>query len=300
MDNNIKMAYCLLAHSNAKQINMYVAQLLNAGECEIFIHIDKKSEEIRKGIIIDERVHTYCKYNVRWGSFEIVEAGIFLMNEALKKDCFSHIYFGTGQDYMVRNGLYDHLKSLPQNLFIKIEGKEQGKEMWRSQFLIRWPKWLMKRGDLSIERFIRIGMSFLCKCGINWRKNQYSLEGMEIYHGHTWFIIPVKAARYIISFIDCNPGYSEFWRESLAPDLLFFHTIIMNSEYSEFVKDELMYVEFGDTFTTWNHPKTIIYEDIQKIEMSQAFFARKFDMNTDKKILQFYTEKANRYYEKKC
>ncbi len=51
MDNNIKMAYCLLAHSNAKQINMYIAQLLNAGECEIFIHIDKKSEAIRKGII---------------------------------------------------------------------------------------------------------------------------------------------------------------------------------------------------------------------------------------------------------
>lgn len=278
--SQIKMAYLLVAHKCPEQVNLFVQQLLDYGECDIYIHIDKKKPEMIEKIVKSNRVFVCSVYDVRWGSFEIVKAGYHLMRmaRASGKD-YTHMYFGSGQDLLVRKGLYEYLSDHLETTFMHIENEVTSTNRASARYRIRWPSRLMVRNDLHLYRFIRIGMQLLCKFGVVLFPNKNRLEKpIKFYEGRTWFIAPIKVMEYILDFIDDNSDYEKFWEDSLASDLMFFQTIIMNSPYGDKVEDELMYVEFGKSFRTNNHPLTITPDVLDKIRDGNWYCARKFEL----------------------
>ena len=106
---NVKIAYLLVAHKNPEQVNMFINQLLQYGACDVYVHVDKKNPDLFNKIISSPNVFKYSKYDVRWGSFEIVKAAVELMrmvkNSGRK---YTHMYFGSGQDLLVKKGLYEY------------------------------------------------------------------------------------------------------------------------------------------------------------------------------------------------
>lgn len=284
--NNVKIAYLLLVHSNVEQINLFVNQLLNYGECDIYIHVDKKNEKLLDKITKADRIKCVSIYEVNWGSSEIVKATIELMKLARNSNnTYSHIYFGSGQDLLIKKGLYEYLRNNPDNIFIKIENKVESSDFGAARFMICWPRWTMVRGNSSIKRYIRQCLFVLFKFGIKIFPNKKKLaREVVFYRGRTWFIAPWKILDYILNYLEQNPDYLEFWEDSLAPDLMFFQTLIMNSPYSSDVLDELMYVKFGETFKTKNHPLLITLDMIKEIENENYYCARKFDLSKDKEV----------------
>lgn len=291
----IKMAYLLLAHKDAEQINIFIGQLLNYGDCDIYIHVDKKVEHIIEEINVNERVFIASKYSVSWGSFEIPKAALELMRIALDSERkYSHFYFGSCQDLLVKKGMYEFLADNPENIFIKITGPVGAHTRASARYRVRWPKKLMIRNDLHIYRFERIIIQYLCKIGIVYRRNLISIsKDIKLYEGRTWFVAPYDVIKYIVNFTIENPEYTEFWKESLASDLMFFQTIIMNSPFRDKVKDELMYVNFGKTFITQNHPLDVRMIDDEEIKDRNVFFARKFNL-TNRKDIEYYLSKTMR------
>lgn len=292
--SQIKMAYLLVAHKCPEQVNLFVQQLLDYGDCDMYIHVDKKRQEMVDQIIKSGRVHVCSVYDVRWGSFEIVKAGYYLMRMARESGKnYTHMYFGSGQDLLVRKGLYEYLDDHPETTFIHIENEVTSTNRASARYRVRWPHRLMVRNDLHLYRFIRIGMQLLCKFGIVLFPNKNRLEKpISFYDGRTWFIAPIKVMEYILDFIDDNPDYEKFWEESLAADLMFFQTIIMNSPFADKIADELMYVEFGKTFRTNNHPLTITENMTERIGKGNYFCARKFEMEEDEEVIHYYLEKT--------
>lgn len=290
---NVKLAYLLVAHKCPEQINLFVSQLLEYGDCDIYIHVDKKSPNLMNEIVSKPNIHLFCEYDVRWGSFEIVKAAILLMKKAVESgNEYTHIYFGSGQDLLVKKGLYDYLNNHKSNIFLAIKGEVTNNNRVSSRYRIKWPKSLMIRNDWHLYRFIRIGMQLLCKFGIVVSPNTKSINNdIRFYEGRTWFIAPFEVAKYIVSFIDSNADFVEYWEDSLASDLMFFQTIIMNSPYKDYVKDELMYVKFGRTFGTMNHPIDITIEDDETIEKGNYYCARKFEYS-DIRTINYYIEKT--------
>lgn len=279
--SNIKLAYLLVAHKNPKQVNLFIKQLLDYGDCDVYIHVDKKKPEMVGQIVKSDRVFISSVYDVRWGSFEIVKAGYYLMRMArLSGNRYTHMYFGSGQDLLVRNGLYEYLEEHPQTTFLHIVGEVTNSNRASARYRVRWPRRLMIRNDLHVYRFIRIVMQLLCKFGIVLFPNKNELKkSVRFYEGRTWFIAPIKIMEYILDYIDDNPDFENFWEESLAADLMFFQTIIMNSPYAGEVENELMYVDFGKTFRTNNHPLTVTMDQLDKIQGGAWFCARKFELN---------------------
>lgn len=286
----MRIAYLIIVHKLPEQINKLIKQLINYGECDIYIHIDKKNINIANEINQNENVFIYSQYHVRWGSFEIIKAAIFLMRKAIEsRNKYSHIYFGSGQDLIIKDGLYDFLAENRENIFMKIHGEITNKNRASARYRIKWPQKLMIRNDWHIYRLIRILIQMLCVLGIRiYPNNKTYNANIRYYHGRTWFIAPFSVIDYIISFIDNNPDFVDFWNDSLASDLMFFQTIIMNSDYANKVKDELMYVKFGKTFGTMNHPLIICQKNIKEIEKSGFYFARKFDWNVDNKVIEYF------------
>lgn len=289
----IRMAYLLLAHKCPAQINIFISQLLNYGDCDIYVHVDKKAEHISQQIIKNENVFIISKYSVSWGSFEIPKSALLLMKMAVESGkIYTHYYFGSCQDLLVKRGMYEFLAKNPNDIFMRINKKIEDRERASARYRVRWPRRFMIRGDFNPYRFIRGIIQHLCQIGIIYRRNEIELpSNVIIYEGRTWFIAPANVIEYIVKYTEENPGFVDFWKDSLASDLMFFQTIIMNSEYKEHIKDELMYVNFGKTFGTWNHPLDITIEDDAKINKGNYFCARKFG-DSDIDVVRYFLKKT--------
>lgn len=291
--NNVRVAYLLVAHKCSEQVNMFIEQLLSYGDCDVYVHVDRKNPDLLNEIIKSPRVITCSIYDVRWGSFEIVNAAIELMKMVYASGKnYTHMYFGSGQDLLVRQGLYECLEKKPESIFLHIVGEVKNSDRESARYRICWPKKLMIRNDLHLYRFIRIAMQLLCKSGIVLNKNKRVLsKAVRFYEGRTWFIAPIKVLEYIVEYINDNPDYVEFWKDSLAADLMFFQTIIMNSPYADRVEEELMYVNFGKTFKTMNHPLTITMATVNEIEKGNYYCARKFEME-NRNVIDYFINKV--------
>ena len=276
---DIKIVYLLVAHKCPEQVNMFIGQLLNYGDCDVYVHVDKKNPDLFNQIIESPRVFKCSVYDVRWGSFEIVKAAIELMKMVKNSGInYTHMYFGSGQDLLVKKGLYDYLSGHKKSVFLHIVDEISNSNRASARYRICWPRKLMIRNDLHPYRFIRIAMQMLCKFGIVITPNKKTLnKKVRFYQGRTWFIAPIEVLQYIVDYVENNPDYVDFWEDSLASDLMFFQTIIMNSPYADDVEDELMYVKFGETFSTMNHPLTVTMQDIETIKNGNYFCARKFE-----------------------
>ncbi len=284
----VKIAYLLLVHKSPEQVNLFIQQLLNYGDSDVYVHVDKKNKELIDKLVKSPRVFVLSKYNVRWGSFEIVKAAIDLMRLACESgQKYTHIYLGSGQDLLIKKGLYNYLERNIKNTFIHIGSEITNRDRESARYRICWPKFLMIRNDLHIYRFIRIVMQILCSLDIVLRNNKRRLNRpVRFYEGHTWFIAPFEVNNYIVNYVKDNPDYYEYWEDSLASDLMFFQTIIMNSPYAIDVKEELMYVEFGHSFTTMNHPLSINSQIFSKIKDDNYFCARKFEWEEDEGFIK--------------
>ncbi len=278
--DRIKIAYLIVAHKCPEQVNMFIEQLLNYGDCDVYIHVDKKNPELFENLLKSPRVFKCSIYDVRWGSFEIVKAAIELMKFAKKSGIeYSHMYFGSGQDLIIKKGLYDYLDIHKDKIFLHIVGEIKNINRQSARYRICWPHKLMIRNDLHPYRFVRIALQILCSVGIKIYENKKTLKKKVLfYEGRTWFVAPMEVLTYIVDYISDNPDYLDFWEDSLASDLMFFQTIIMNSPYSSNVEDELMYVDFGKTFATMNHPLTVDLRVAKMIQDERFFFARKFEI----------------------
>jgi len=111
------------------------------------------------------------------------------------------------------------------------------------------------------------------------------IEKLNLYGGSTWFFLRRKHVEYILDFINNNKEIVRFFRRVWAPDEHFFQTILAG-EYSkgEIKNDNLRYVDWS-TDGSETPPRTLRIKDFDKIVTSGKLFARKFDENVDKEIL---------------
>ena len=93
----MSQAIIITAYKNFEQLD-FLADFFSP--CfDVFIHVDKKSEEISKDKIVllnsKKNVYAIQKYNIKWGGKDHLNAILFLMDKALKKgDSFLHVISG--------------------------------------------------------------------------------------------------------------------------------------------------------------------------------------------------------------
>lgn len=107
---------------------------------------------------------------------------------------------------------------------------------------------------------------------------------LKPYWGWNWFCLQKKFVDYILQYITGHPKLMPYFSYSLCPDELFFQTILMNSPLkSQVINENKRYVEWKNKDDA--HPAIFTSEDFPKIRDSSMWFARKFDMTVDSKIL---------------
>ena len=90
---------------------------------------------------------------------------------------------------------------------------------------------------------------------------------------------------YIIDEIEKNNSeYKKLFYNGFLVDELFVQTILKHSRFSiNIVDDHKRYIDWE---SGPEYPRTLRVEDYKKIKSSSAWFARKFDWNKDKEIIE--------------
>jgi hypothetical protein len=290
MDSNVRTAYIIQIHKNPNQVNLFIKQLISGQHADVFIHIDKKNEHLKKHIIESPYVHILSNnIECEWGDISQVDTTLLLLKEVISSQKqYDFVCLRSGQDLLVKKGFEEFLFKNRNKIFMSfklVSEKDLG------QMKIKWPKITRRRYTSKHPiRIYRSVLLFLFRKGLNLFPNPSQMpKEITFYKGSQWFTIPFEVAKYMIEYLDHNEWYYKFFEYTLVPDECFFHTLIMNSPYkANVVNNHLYFMKWGQTLSARNSPQDLTTKDIKMIEESGQFFARKFDETIDYEVVDFF------------
>lgn len=290
----MKFAFIILCHKNETQINRLLNKLKNF-DCEIFIHIDRKNKNLKNDIKICKNIHILPEedsYDIKWGGIDMILATLSLINNVVSFSennniKFDYVWLLSGQDYIIQNSkiISEKLKQNKKINYIEIIGKGNKKyKKLRKLYELPYPQWITIN-----KTYIKIvkRLYMIITGGYNYtfpffrRKKPFDFD---FYFGSQWWTITYDCANYIKEYCTKNDKYIRYFEKSIIPDECFFQTIIMQSKYSKSIQNNLTYINWGKNRRS---PETITIEDFAKLKKinNEYFFARKFDIDEDKKIV---------------
>ncbi|MFD0749433.1 beta-1,6-N-acetylglucosaminyltransferase [Mucilaginibacter calamicampi] len=272
----MKVAHLILAHSQPQQLERLVNSL-HHDDADIYIHLDKKTDVapfqhlagIKNVHFIQKRVKVY------WGTYNIIKATFNGFTEILNSGkSYQYLNLLSGQDYPLRpqQELHDFLDANPGKAFMNY-----------LLFESEWPDGLPRVRFYHFNNF-RLPGHFILQELVNKLFGARTMPNDMIPVGRSqWFTISMDCVRYILDYWNNTPKLRHFIKLTWGPDEFIFQTILYNSPYRDvMVKNDLRYIDWSGGGVS---PKTLTVEDASLLKKSGAYFARKFDVNTDEAVM---------------
>ncbi len=284
----MKIAYIVLCHKNANQINILVDELIK-NDADVFLHVDLKSN-IVKDINKTKNLYILPKeksYSVNWGGNNMILATLSLIEYVRNMNIkYDYICLLSGQDFPLVNHkiINDYLISNKGYNFIQVMDKGREYKKYVKFYDLWYPNWITK-DKLYIKILKRLymiitgGYSFTFK--IFKRKKPFN---GEFNIGSQWWTLTTECAYYMLDYCNKYPEYIKYFENSIVPDECFFQTLFMLSPYSEKRKDNLTYVNWKSNKRS---PEILTMNDYDLLQQQSKTkcFARKFDIDVDNDII---------------
>ncbi len=226
----------------------------------------------------------------RWGSFTVIEATIraleLMYGTSAAPDWF---VFLSAADYPIkpaRQILHD-LASSPYDVHIRHE------RIAYNAYERDWQR-------LCYERYCSVRLSLPClNRKLRWTKRQVLLKHpvltapfvpfskhLRCFAGEHWFCAKRRAAEYLIELYRTKPALAAHFRKreryAIVPEESYYQTVFCNAPGLKVQNDNWRYIDWSQGGRS---PKTLSSDDLPGILASSAHFARKFDLDTDPRIL---------------
>ena len=297
-------AVILTLYAHPEQANILIKQLLKDEETDIFIHIDKKEEDkVLPYLLKNERVIINTNnIVVHWGADEHLKAILSTYRLILSQEKkYEYVLMCSGSDLLVKPDLDGFLCRHKGEIFIDCfnENPDEKDKQRRTFLLHKWPKVYLNVYDnkyhpARIARRLRI-ILFNRFPNILKKKVEYNTDSIRFYHSLAWQAFPIEMVKFIIDFLDTNKTFFDIYDGELVAEEGFFATMVMMSPY----KDKLNFTDGRSRSLTFakvcvnNRTPILTTKDIPIIDNDEmAYFARKFDLNTDKDVIEYYMKKT--------
>lgn len=282
-----KHAYLIMAHTQPELLKKLL-QLLDDERNDIYLHIDSKAKDYPLDEVAAVLKKSKCIFtertDVKWGSYSQIHCEMVLLKEAVKTE---HAY------YHLLSGMDLPIKSQEQifAFFEKYKGLEFVDEDGAtiSEAALSRVKYTHKfygkagsvkdiLGALSVKGQKLLGVDKTQKYG-----------NIIFQKGRNWFSITHGLAKLVVEKED---WIQEVFGQSVCGDELFLQTVARNSEYAEKICNPNTMPEIPDTrYIDWkrgsnNNPYVFREDDFEELKNALGLFARKFDLNVDKKIVE--------------
>jgi core-2/I-Branching enzyme len=260
--------FIVLAHTNPAQVKRLLGRIRPLASA-IYLHVD--APEPKR--FVDDKVELLRSRPAPRLGFGIVAATIDGLRRFVENPTGStHVVLLSGADYPIKPdaSIQRFFAERPTQSFIG--WKPLPRDGWHHEGLSRINRYhLWIRGRRVVIPPLRFAPYR------TWRRFP---RGLVPFGGSQWWAMSRECAEYVVAYHDRNPQVSRFYRTTLAPDEMFFHTIVLNSPHSEAVQRPLHYID-------WRRggPHVLTVEDLPRLRESPMLFARKFDTTVDRAVL---------------
>ena len=209
---------------------------------------------------------------VNWAGFGIVEASLNWLEQARGRETYHTHVLLSAQDYPVK----------PVEEIVAILDAHD-----RERVQIEEPEadytWRWKIFHCPDRQGIR-GLSDLVRKKLWYRERQVRQlpEGFAQAVGSTYWVLGREAVDWALGTLRERRDFVDFFRNTFAPDEMFFQTLFAASPYADRLAPNLHYIDWS---AGGSHPKLLLEEDFDRLASSGACFARKFDDRVDRNIL---------------
>lgn len=284
-----KHAYLIMAHSNINQLKKLL-YCLDYEDNDIFVHFDAKFKELdiedfkfvckKSNLIFTNRISVY------WGGYSLVKARFILLETAYANGPYDFYHFISGQDLPLYSQTYIHrfFDKHKDEEFISIGQYSEWYLKRIKYFYFCDNRWRRKFIGKYINKLLILVQKMLCI-------NRIRHSNIKFYNGEEWFSVTEQFVEYVLTKRDFCEKY---FRYGDCTDELIFATLYMlnpdvKRRYISPYKHELFDNERMDVVRAidWQRGCPYIYrlEDYQMLKESNCLFARKFDENVDKEII---------------
>ena len=288
-----KHAYLIMAHNNC-EILKKLLELLDDRNNDIYIHIDKKVNCFNinelESVVKESKVFFTDRISVSWGDISQIKCEYLLLKKALEKK-HEYYHFLSGVDLPLHSQEYIH------EFFDKNKGKEVVQlttkriidernayyRISRYHFFQKYGKEKNKLKRYFYDIFQKICMPIQSLLKVDRIKK----DNISIGYGANWVSITHDFAKYVLSKED---WVLKRFKYSICADEVFIQTLLVNSEFKNNVYQKETDTFNGDAcmrYIDWDRGNPYVFkkEDFNSLKNSNMLFARKFDMNTDKEII---------------
>lgn len=274
----MKIAHLILTHSMPGHLQRLVNKLQHE-DSDFYIHVDAKTDIAPFLPVADKENVQFIKHRVKvyWGGYSIVEATLKGFEQIIASGKrYDHINLLSGQDYPIKSTehIHKYLGINPGKIFMHYLSIM---DEWH-EAIPRITKYYLThyrfRGSYRVEELMN---KVLPK-----RKMP---QGIIPVGRSQWFTATHESVAYIVRYYKENPWVARFFKLTWAPDEIVFQTILYNAPFQkDMVNDNLVYVDWSKGEPS---PKVLGMEDAEKLKMTDALFARKFNPDKDSNILDY-------------
>ena len=278
MFTTVKIAHLILTHANPAQLERLLGRLHHE-DAHVYIHLDLKTD-IQPFLHLAEDNQVFFIKNrvkVAWGGFSIVEATLNGFEELLASGrTYEYINLLSGQDYPIKSAgfIHDFFAKNPGKIFMHTLSVDD--------------EWHEAKTRITEYHFVNYSFPgwYRLQQLVNAIMPKRKLpDGIKAMGRSQWFTATPDSLAYVLDYINTNKWVKRFFRYSWAADELIFQTILYNSPFmKDMVNDNLRYIDWSEKKAS---PKMLTMEDAPALLASDKLFARKFNMDVDKKILDY-------------
>lgn len=282
-----KHAYLIMAHIQPELLKKLL-ELLDDERNDIYLHIDSKAMDFPIEDVAAVLKKSHCVFtnrtDVKWGSYSQINCEMILLKEATKTE-HSYYHLLSGMDLPIKS--QDEIHAF----FDKYEGLEFVDED------------LPQISEAALSR-VKYAHKFYGKAGsAKDILGALATKGQKILgvdktrkygdiifqKGRNWFSITHGLAKLVVEKED---WIWDVFSQSVCGDELFLQTVARNSEFADKICNPNTMPEIPDTrHIDWergcnNNPYIFRENDYEELKQAKSLFARKFDLNVDKKIVE--------------
>ena len=272
----------MLAHKNLNQLDRLLERL--SPDFDIYLHLDQKWDIDEAHFKKYANVFLTKRYTINWGSYQQVQADAELFIQAFKKD-YDYYMLISGQDLPIKTNkqIKAFLEEQKHTSFVNYEafpkkdwvehfegGYSRVTYYYGFDFKKNWWGYIRKKA-LALVR------SLQKRTGLK-RK----LQPLQYYGGWNWVNLNREAMTFIVNYLNRNPSFIKSFKYTLCGDEVWIQTVLMNSD-NHVVNNELRYTDWRGCL---ENPKTLTMSHLDEIKASDALFARKFDPDVDKDVIE--------------
>lgn len=285
-----------MAHKNFSQL-LYLLKMLDYKDNDIYIHVDARANFDTTplySVCKNSNIYFINRLKVNWGTYNMIQVEINLLKAAISKYKYSYYHLLTGQDLPIKS--HDYIN----NFFEKKQGLE----------FISFDKYINQEDIDRIELFHPIvgrhgkdktfleNSKYICDklfCKFQKTFKLYrDLQFLEIKKGPVYFSITDKLAKQIVQN---EKHFQSIYKYTFCADEIFLQTYVYNSCWKEHLyKASNDFNASNMRLIDWDRgtPYTWTIGDTKTLDESNMLFARKFDINVDKAIIEYVYERYSK------